>query len=83
MELGALMRTPVNYAERAEECRRLAKLYTRPEDWAHFLEMAETWDMLLKHEQDTSRSQTVALADRIRNVLFFSEDRSEETMRPL
>lgn len=73
------MRTAVNYSERAEECRRLAKLYTQPEDWAHFLEMAETWEALLNHHQEKSRSQTIALADRIRNVLFLPEDRSKET----
>ncbi len=73
------MRTAVDYAKRAQECRRLAQLYTRPEDWAHFLEMGQTWEMLLKHQQESSRSQTVALADRIRNVLFLSEHRSEGT----
>ena len=73
------MRTAVDYQERAEECRRLAKLCTRAEDWAHFSEMAETWEMLLKHEQDRSRSQTIALADRIRDVLFLSDDRRGET----
>jgi hypothetical protein len=38
------MRHPVDYGERAEECRRLAKLCKRPEKWGHFLEMAETWE---------------------------------------
>jgi hypothetical protein len=45
------MRGAVDYAERAEECRRLAKLCKRPEEWGHLLEMAETWEMLLRHQQ--------------------------------
>ncbi len=43
------------------------------------MEMAETWEMLLKREQDRSRSQTIALGDRIRGVLFHTEDRIEES----
>jgi hypothetical protein len=54
------MRTAVDYAKRAEECRRLAKLAPRPEDWGHFLEM------LLKDQQESLRQ----LADRFRSVLF-------------
>jgi len=86
--------TAVDYAERAEECRRLAKIAPRAEDWGHFIEMAETWEMLLKHQQEKfarqqeqlaqqqeelkqqqeeSRLQTIALADRFRNVLFLSD----------
>jgi len=67
------MRHPVDYGERAEECRRLAKLCKRPEEWGHFLEMAETWEMLLGHQQERSRWKTIALADRFRNVLFLSD----------
>jgi hypothetical protein len=67
------MRTAVDYAQRAAECRRLATQYTKPEHWGHFLEMAETWDMLLRHQQERSRLQTIALADRFRNVLFLSD----------
>ncbi len=67
------MRTAVDYAKRAEECRRLAKLAPRAEDWGHFLEMAETWEMLLKYRQEKARWQTIALADRFRNVLFLSD----------
>ena len=95
------MGTAVDYAERAEECRRLAKIAPRTEDWGHFIEMAETWEMLLKHQQEKfarqqeqlaqqqeqlaqqqeelkqqqeeSRLQTIALADRFRNVLFLSD----------
>jgi hypothetical protein len=67
------MRTAVDYAKRADECRRLAKLAPRAEDWGHFLEMAETWEMLLKHQQERSRLQTIALGDRFRNVLFLSD----------
>jgi hypothetical protein len=40
------MRTSTDCTSRAEECRRLAKLAAKPEDWEHFLEMAATWDML-------------------------------------
>ena len=88
------MGTAVDYAERVEECRRLAKIAPRAEDWGHFIEMAETWEMLLKHQQEKfarqqeqlaqqqeelkqqqeeSRLQTIALADRFRNVLFLSD----------
>jgi hypothetical protein len=67
------MRTAVDYAQRAAECRRLASECTKPEDWGHFLEMAETWDMLHRHQQERSRLQTIALADRFRNVLFLSD----------
>lgn len=73
------MRRSVDYAERAEQCRRLAQLCNRAEDWAHFLEMAETWEMLLKHQQEKSRSETIALADRVRNVLLLSD----EAKRPI
>jgi len=67
------MPATVDYAERAEECRRLSKLCKRPEDWGAFLEMAETWEMLLRHQQERSRAKTIALADRFRNVLFLSD----------
>jgi hypothetical protein len=62
-----------DYKQRAEECRRLAKLTPRAEDWKHFLEMAETWELLLRQQQDRSRWQTIALGDRFRNVLFLSD----------
>jgi hypothetical protein len=74
------MRTAVDYAKRAEECRWLAKLAPRPEDWGHFLEMAETWEMLLKHQQERLRQQTIALADRFRSVLFPSDLRRLPTL---
>ncbi len=67
------MHTAVDYAQRAEECRRLATQYTKPGDWGHFLEMAETWEMLLRHQQERARLRTIALADRFRNVLFLSD----------
>jgi hypothetical protein len=67
------MRTEVDYRKRAEECRQLAKIAAKAEDWGHFLEMAETWEMLLKHQQETARLQTITLADRFRNVLFLSD----------
>jgi hypothetical protein len=67
------------------------KIAPRAEDRGHFMEMAETWEMLLKHQQEklghqqeqlkqqeelkqeVSRLQTIALADRFRNVLFLSD----------
>jgi hypothetical protein len=67
------MGTAVDYDQRAAECRRLATQYTRPEHRGAFLEMAETWEMLLRHQQERSRSQTIALADRFRNVLSLSD----------
>ena len=42
------MHTSIDCISRAEECRRLAKLAAKPEDWQHFIEMAATWDMLAK-----------------------------------
>ena len=48
----------VDYAERAAECRRLAAQYTtRVEHWAHFNEMAETWEMLHRHQQEKIERQ--------------------------
>ena len=74
------MGSAVDYAERAAECRRLAAQYTKPEDCGHLIEMAETWEMLLKHQQEElkhrlekSRLQTIALADQFRNVLLLSD----------
>jgi hypothetical protein len=72
------MKTAVDCAQRADECRRLAKLAPRAEDWGHFLEMAETWEFLLKHQQEKARLQTIALADRFRNVLFLSNVAAKE-----
>jgi hypothetical protein len=71
------MHPVVDYAKHAEECRRLAKLAPRAEDWGHFLEMTTTWEMLLNHQQDRSRRQTIALADRFRNVLFLSDSAAQ------
>lgn len=52
------MRTAVDYAQRAAECRRLAAQYTtRVEHWAHFREMAETWEMLHRHQQEKLKQQ--------------------------
>jgi len=56
----------VNYEQRAEECRRLAKLAARPEDWGHFLEMAQTWELLAALRQD-KLAKTFALAEAIAN----------------
>jgi len=43
-----VLRTSTDCTSRPEECRRLAKLAVKPEDWQHFIEMAATWDMLAK-----------------------------------
>jgi hypothetical protein len=45
------MRASTNFTGRAEECRRLAKLAVKPEDFGHFLEMAETWELLAKQRK--------------------------------
>jgi len=71
------MRTATECSSRAEKCRSLAKASPRAEDWGHFLEMAETWDMLGKHHQERGRRPTIALADRFRNVLFLSDDSAQ------
>jgi hypothetical protein len=68
-----LMRTATECSSRAEKCRRLTK-DSRAEDWGHFLEMGETWEMLSKHRHERARQQTIALADQFRNVLFLSTD---------
>jgi hypothetical protein len=36
----------VDFKNRAEDCRRLAKLIGGSDHWAAFLEMAETWEKL-------------------------------------
>jgi hypothetical protein len=60
------MRSAVDCLKRAEECRRLAKVYSKPE-------LAETWDLLAKQRQERLRWKITALADRCRNVLSLSE----------
>ena len=67
------MRTVAECKERAEECRRLANLEVAPHVWGHFEEMAQTWDMLVRHKQEKLRWKTTALADRFRNVLSLSD----------
>jgi hypothetical protein len=61
------MRASTDWASRADECRRLAKLAPKPEDWEHFLEMAATWDMLAKQRSSDKLAETWALADAIAN----------------
>jgi hypothetical protein len=56
----------IDYEQRAEECRKLAKLAVRPEDWGHFLEMAQTWELLAAVRQDKV-AKTFALAEAIAN----------------
>jgi hypothetical protein len=36
----------VDYRKRAEKCRELGLRMSKPEDWAHFLEMSSTWEKL-------------------------------------
>ena len=55
------MRTAVDYVERAEECRRLAKSRQRPEDWGAFLEMAETWQILGKLQEVRRRLKSAGI----------------------
>ena len=64
---GVLMRASTDWTSRAEECRRLAKLAAKPEDWQHFGEMAATWDMLAKQCPSDKLAETWALADAIAN----------------
>ena len=59
------MRASTDCTSRAEECRRLAKLTVKPEDWQHFLEMAATWDMLAKQRPSDKLAETWALAEAI------------------
>jgi len=61
------MRTSTDCTSRAEECRRLAKLTVKPEDWQHFLEMAATWDMLAKQRPSDKLAETWELAEAIAN----------------
>lgn len=44
-----------DYRKRAEECRELAKLGSKPEDWTHFLEMAKTWEKLASLQEYTQQ----------------------------
>jgi hypothetical protein len=45
----------VDYRERADECRRLANLRAGSEHWAAFLEMAETWELFGKLQEQSRR----------------------------
>ena len=49
----------VDCRERADECRRLAKLRAGSEHWAAFLEMAETWEYLGKLQEQSSRLRDI------------------------
>ena len=61
------MRTATDCTDRAEECRKLAKQAPRAEDWGHFLEMAQTWEMLAKQRPSDRLTETWALAEAIAN----------------
>ena len=45
------MRAATDCIHHAEECRRLAKLAVKQEDLKHFVEMAETWELLAKQRK--------------------------------
>jgi hypothetical protein len=55
------MRTAVDYVERADECRRLAKLRASTEHWAAFLEMAETWEQLGRLQEQSRRLKSAGI----------------------
>jgi hypothetical protein len=63
------MRTATDCTRRAEQCRELAKSAAKPEDWTHFLEMAQTWELLAKQRQneESELAKTLALAESIAN----------------
>jgi hypothetical protein len=62
------MRTATDCTDRAEECRKLAKQAPRAEDWGHFLEMAQTWEMLATQRPSDRLTETWALAEAIANA---------------
>jgi hypothetical protein len=51
----------INYKQRAEECRKLAKLSPKPEDWGHFLEMAETWEKLAAFQEYSQQLRSLGV----------------------
>jgi hypothetical protein len=55
------MRSGVDYVERADECRRLAKLRASSEHWAAFLEMADTWAQLGKLQELSRRLKSAGI----------------------
>ena len=61
------MHTSTDCTSRADECRRLAKLSAKPDDWQHFIEMAATWDILAKQRPSDKLAETWALAEAIAN----------------
>jgi hypothetical protein len=62
------MRTATDCTDRAEECRKLAKQAPRAEDWGHFLEMAQTWEMLATQRPSDRLTETWTLAEAIANA---------------
>jgi hypothetical protein len=62
-----LKRVAIDCTSHAEECRELAKQAPRAEDWGHFLEMAQTWEILAKHRPTEKVAETMALAEAIAN----------------
>jgi hypothetical protein len=79
-----------DYKERAEECRKLAKMAVKSEDCGHFLEMAQTWELLAEQRQsDTQKlTETMALAEgiarqNIRSALIVGHQRLDSGKRRL
>jgi hypothetical protein len=70
----------VDYRERAEECRRLAKLRAGSEHWAAFLEMAETWEQLGKLQE---LSRTLKSAGILKTKMPAAVLRIEDAVRDL
>ena len=57
------VRTATDCIHRADECRRLAKLAVKPEDFGHLLEMAETWELLAKQRRADEQVADEHVAD--------------------
>ena len=47
----------IDYRKRAEECFERAARGGTPEDWAHFLEMAQTWEKLADLHELTDKQK--------------------------
>jgi hypothetical protein len=54
-----------DYLQHAEECRRLAKLASAPDQSAALLQMAQTWtDLAAARTQEIERSKRIAGLDK-------------------
>jgi hypothetical protein len=59
----ASVRAATDCIHHAKECRRLAKLAVKPEDLKHFVEMAETWELLAKQRKADEQIADKQIAD--------------------